>query len=92
LFLFNYKFLLLKDILKEQLLEQMSFLYKKPKLIIVFVTIVWFVGNILAIFARCVCPRGEAPGTGEGAKSLRMTTPTPCTFSSPRLRPSRANS
>ncbi|PON85663.1 LOW QUALITY PROTEIN: hypothetical protein TorRG33x02_185190 [Trema orientale] len=38
-FLFNYKFLLLKDVLKD-LLEHMSFLYKKPKLVIVFVYLV----------------------------------------------------
>ncbi|PON68735.1 hypothetical protein PanWU01x14_093420 [Parasponia andersonii] len=70
-FLFNYKFLLLKDALKDQLLEHMSFFYKKPKLVIVFVTTIRFVGNIFALFARCICPRGKATGAGEGAKVIK---------------------
>ncbi|PON83847.1 LOW QUALITY PROTEIN: hypothetical protein TorRG33x02_203980 [Trema orientale] len=91
LFLFKYKFLLLKDVLKD-LLEHMSFFHKKPKLVIVFITIVWFVGKIFVLFTRYVYPQAKPPTPEKERKSLRMSTPTPWSFSSSRLKPSGANS
>ncbi|PON54942.1 hypothetical protein PanWU01x14_191880, partial [Parasponia andersonii] len=73
------------DISKDQLLEHMNFFHKKPKPIIVFVTVVGFVDSAASV--RCACPQDKVTGAREGAKVIEDVN-----LESPSMKPSGANS